>query len=87
MNTFIISYDLRNQRNYEELYNAIKEYWVWAKVLESLWIVKTSYNSSEIYDYLSQYIDNDDGLIVIKSWREAKWSNVNCSNEWLKENL
>lgn len=87
MNTFIVSYDLRNQRNYSLLYSAIKEYWIWAKVLESLWIIKTNSSSIEVYDYLSQYINIDDGLIVIKSWRNAKWNNVNCSNEWLKENL
>ena len=87
MATYIISYDLRKKRNYEALYEAIKSYGTWAKVTESTWAVVTSSSAVEIRDHLSEAIDNDDRLFIIKSGVEAAWRNSICKNEWLKENL
>ena len=86
MNTYIVTYDLRKSRDYESLYKAIKSY-KWAYVLESVWCIVTSDSAKDIRDYLKGFMDNDDGLFVIKSGTEAAWSNVECSNAWLKDNL
>ncbi len=87
MATYIVSYDLRKEKNYEKLYDAIKSYWTYAKILESLWAIKSNQTKSEIRNYLSSFMDNDDWLFVLKSGKEWAWKNVNCSNEWLKTNL
>lgn len=87
MNCYIISYDLKNQRDYEALYEAIKSYGTWAHILESTWAVVTDQKASEIRDHLREHTDEDDALLVVKSGHEAAWKNVICTNEWLKKNL
>ena len=87
MATFLVSYDLRNSRNYNELFKALKSYTHWGKILESTWAVVSNESASKIRDDLKTHIDSDDGLFVVKSAGLSAWSNVNCSNEWLKENI
>lgn len=87
MATYIISYDLRKVRDYKSLYEAIDVFSKKAKVLESLWAINTTNTAVQLRDNLSQYMDNDDWLFIIKSWGESAWKKVLCSNEWLKENL
>ncbi len=87
MKCYIISYDLVNQKNYEELWKAIKKYHSWAKITESTWAVQTESSAKQIRDNLSQFLDQDDRIFVIKSGAEAAWKNCICKNEWLKNNL
>jgi len=86
-NCYIINYDLRNQRDYESLYKAIKSYGTYAKVLESCWAVVSSKTVSQVRDHLAQFIDSDDGLFVVKTCGMGAWRNVNCTDKWLKDNL
>lgn len=87
MKCYIISYDLRNDRNYDALYKAIKSYPKWAHVVESTWAVVTTRKAVQIRDYLTTKVDDDDRVFVIKSGTEAAWKNSICRNEWLKDNL
>lgn len=87
MKCYIISYDLRNDRNYEDLYEALRSYPKWARIVDSTWAVVTSKTAVQIRDHLDQILDEDDRLLVVKSGTEAAWRNVRCSNKWLKENL
>jgi len=87
MACYIISYDLRKERSYSDLYEAIKSYSRWAHILESTWAVTSDDSAVKVRDHLSLYIDEDDGLFVIKSGVEAAWRNVLCKNDWLKEHL
>ncbi len=90
MNTYIISYDLRKDQSYwhyEDLYQAIKSYGTWAKILESVWAVKTDQSAENIRNSLQTKIDSNDRIFVILSWRVAAWQNVICKNEWLMDNL
>ena len=86
-NCYIINYDLRKQRNYDALYTAIKSYGTWAKVLESCWAIVTTQSATQVRDYLAQHMDSDDGLFVVKTAGVAAWRNVNCSDQWLKDNV
>jgi hypothetical protein len=89
MACYIVSYDLRKPgRNYEKLYEGIQSYTTWAHINESLWAVVTaSHTATQVRDYLSQFIDSDDRIFVIKSGVEAAWRQAMCKNEWLKEHL
>jgi hypothetical protein len=87
MACYLISYDLRNTREYENLYKAIKSYGTWAHVLESSWAIVSSKSAKEIRDHLKTFIDDDDGLFVVKSGIEAAWQKVRCKDKWLKDNL
>ena len=87
MACYIISYDLRKDRDYESLYEAIKSYGTWAHITESTWAVVTSQTAVQVRDYLLSHMDQDDGLFVVKSGIEAAWKNVICRSQWLKDNL
>jgi len=87
MNCYLISFDLVKNRDYEELYQAIKSYKPWAHITESTWAIITNNTVKEIRDNLKKYIDSDDRLFVIKSGEEADWYNVLCKDEWLYDNL
>lgn len=87
MACYIISYDLRAERDYEPLHEAIKSYGTWAHILESTWAVVASKSAVEVRDHLLDHLDDDDGLFVVKSGVEAAWRSVLCKSEWLKEHL
>lgn len=87
MKCYIISYDLRNTRNYDDLYEAIRSYPRWAHIVESTWAVVTSNTAVQIRDHLIGVLDEDDRVFVVKSGSEAAWRNVICRHQWLKDNL
>ena len=87
MKCYIISYDLRGNRDYGSLYKAIKSYPNWAHITESTWAIVTEKTAVQVRDHLCQVIDRDDRVFVVRSGAEAAWHNVICKDEWLKENL
>lgn len=87
MATFIISYDLVKQRDYESLYKAIKAYGTWAHIHESVWAVVTNDSAESVCNNLLTHVDADDRVFVIKSGREAAWRGVLCTSKWLQDNL
>ena len=89
MAVYSINYDLVNPgRNYDDLIAAIKTYSVWCHPLESCWLIKTEQTSSNIYDYLSKYLDSNDKILVMKASAPATWKGLdNKVSEWIKNNL
>lgn len=87
---YCVSYDLRkSDRNYNDLYTAIKSFGTWWHQTESVWFVKsTNRESSTIREYLKQFIDENDLLFVIRV--ENNWAGFGFSKEeynWLHNNL
>lgn len=77
MRKYFISYDLRDAKNYQKLYDELAKFNA-IQVLESLYCIKYKDDSTEILrDHFKKFIDSDDGLIVIKS---AHWAGVNLDN-------
>lgn len=92
MKVYQINYDLRKQRNYDELYKKIKSYGNWCHPLESCWIVVSDKTAVEIRDDLATTMDGDDGLLVTRLQYEAAWRRVNADHNsemsnWLKTNI
>ncbi|WP_339870390.1 CRISPR-associated protein Cas2 [uncultured Algoriphagus sp.] len=87
--TFIISYDLKNasDKDYENLYLALREYGTFAHITESTWAIVTTEKAKEVRDKLVGVVPKGSTLIVIKSGGFAAWRNTICSNEWLKKHL
>lgn len=85
---YIVSYDLcQPDRNYDELYAALKSFDNWGKLTESTWAIVTTQSFIQIRDQLQKCIDEDDRLIVIKGGGSAAWTKILASPEWLKINL
>lgn len=85
---YIISYDLcRPGKDYSSLYKAIKSFPGWGRLTESTWAIVCSGSVVQIRDYLMQYMDANDRLVVILSGRAAAWTKLLASNDWLRNNL
>ena len=87
MQCYIISYDLRKQRNYDDLYQEIKSFPTWAHITESTWAIVAEESAAEIRGNLRKVVDADDAIFVVRSGGEAAWRNVICKSEWLKKYL
>jgi hypothetical protein len=89
MPCYLITYDVRrgDRSDYEDLYQAIKQYGIWARITESSWAIVTDQSAKEIRDALLQFMHDKDRLFVLKSGVAAAWHNVMCKNEWLRKHL
>lgn len=88
LSCFIISYDLCTpHRDYNMLYAAIKSYSRWGRLTESTWAIVADSTAEKVRNYLMQYIDDNDRLIVIKGGSEAAWIRALAKNDWLQQNL
>lgn len=88
MSSKVIEYDLcAPGRDYDELYNAIKQYSEWARLTESTWFVKTDDSCTKIRDDLLKVMDSNDRLFVGELTGTAAWHNLLCKSEYLKERL
>lgn len=70
MALFFLSYDLRNNRNYQTLYDELNSFNA-IRILESLWCFnRINTNAGNLRDHFKRYIDSDDGLSVseISDW-------------------
>jgi len=88
MKCYLILYDLRSSdRNYSSLTEAIKSYGTWAKITENSWAIVTDHSAVDIRNNLTQFIDSEDRLFVIKSGSHAAWKNVLGKTDWFKKYL
>lgn len=89
MKTYLISYDLNEAESdeYNQLFDYIKSFGTWANITKSLWAIKTDSSAAEIRDAVKRIVPDGSRIFVIKSSGVAAWSNVICSNAWLKEHL
>lgn len=88
MSSKIIEYDLcAPGKNYDELYDAIRSYGVWAHVTKSTWFIKTTDSCIAVRDKLLKHMDSNDRIFVAELTGSAAWQNVICDNQYLKDNL
>jgi hypothetical protein len=89
---FLISYDLKASTDYDELYQAIKDYPGWSHILESSWFISASISSAlDIRDDLEEHVDGDDELLVTQMPESGggRWATTFSGEtvDWLKDNL
>lgn len=73
MELYFLSYDLRNERDYQPLYDELEKHHAKA-VLESVWCFKKdNTTTAELRDHFGKFIDSDDGLLVTSS---ASWASL-----------
>jgi len=61
---YLISYDMAEDGDYEELFSAIKRYKRWAHITESLWAVVTEQSAAQIRDALGAYFPEGSRLFA-----------------------
>ncbi len=79
MKTYLITYDLimpETAPHYVALINRIKAYGLWAKPLESVWLIKTNQTLSEVMANLKIALNFNDKILIME-----------VSNSWIALNL
>ncbi len=75
MNLFAISYDLRIPgQSYTTLFAALERLQA-VKVEYSVWVCRSSSTAVQICNFLKQFIDSNDRLLVVQV---ADWASVNA---------
>ena len=70
MALFFLSYDLRNNRDYQKLYDELASFNA-VRMLESMWCFnRESTNAEGLRNYFQGFIDSDDGIAVseVRNW-------------------
>lgn len=74
MALFFISYDLRNSRDYQPLYDELSRLNA-ARILESTWCLKRyDTDPPALRDHFKTFLDADDGVVVseVSAWATSK---------------
>jgi hypothetical protein len=89
MATHIVGYDLNTPgKKYSDLIDALKKYGTYWHHLDSTWIIVTNQTHVQVRDYLLQFIDSNDELLVVPlagGW--ASYGFNDRGSEWLRNNL
>jgi hypothetical protein len=86
---YIIGYDLNTPgKGYEDLIEAIKGYGIWWHHLDSTWVIVTDQTHVEVRDYLWQFMDENDELLVAQLTGNAAWRGFSDEGaRWLSSRL
>lgn len=77
MGQYIVSYDLHQAgRDYPKLKKGIEDLGDVAKILESVWLVSHTSGAGAIRDYLKQFADGNDSIVVMELGRD--WGTFNA---------
>lgn len=74
MSLYFLTYDLRKSRNYQTLYDELKDFGA-VRILESTWCFnRVNTSATGLRDYFRKSIDSDDGIIVseVSDWASYK---------------
>lgn len=81
MALFFLSYDLRNKRDYQPLYDELKKFNA-VRMLESCWCFnRINTDAQGLRNYFKQFVDSDDGLLV------SQVAEINNVHQWAGWNL
>ncbi len=91
MPAYLISYDLRKSRNYDDLLKQLRS-WGCISPLKSLWLGQLRGNAATIRDILRNLIDADDGLLVCEikptsDWGSFKLDDNQACTDWIRANI
>lgn len=85
----LITYDLRAPgRNYDDLYEVIKNIGDWCHPLESTWIVVTLLDVNQVADQIRRVIDENDSFLVLDITRDSYqgWLSTEIW-QWIRANV
>lgn len=87
---FLVTYDLNKQKNYDELYTALKGLGEWMRDpgLDSVWFISTSLSAQSIYDRIKPHIDADDRLFItqLETGKHQGWLSKSAW-EWINARI
>lgn len=89
MRTIQINYDLQKPgRDYQPVYDYIKSHRVYARPLQSLWLIRTDKSASQVRDELKRYVDSNDKVLTFDVTGDAWASNFSDAHiDWMYNNM
>jgi len=88
MKAYSITYDLKAPgRNYDSLYEAIKQSGTWCHYLESTWIVVSYETSQQIWNRIAPTIDKNDFVLIIEVRNDCHGWLPKDAWEWISKNV
>ena len=89
MKTILIVYKLDEGVEYSVIAKQIRSYSNWAKVMERVWMIKTTKTTAIVRDEIRGTIDGKGKVLVIDISSQG-WGSYNLPKEvttWMKENM
>lgn len=75
---FLVSYDLNKpEQDYASLLPVLRKLGA-RKVLYSEWVLLSGNSAEELRDYLTQFVDNNDALLVVAC---GEWAGINLQTD------
>lgn len=85
---YIISYDLKNPgQKYKDVFEVIKQFGACIKILDSVWLVRTSLTPNEMVDKIHNAADNNDHIFVTEISKKYQGWLDEESWEFIKKNI
>lgn len=89
MAKYVVGYDLNNPgKTYDKIIGALQGYGTYWRHLDSFCIIETNQTHTQIRDYLKQFIDGNDELLVLPL--TGGWATYGFSSEaieWLNNHM
>ena len=77
---YFLEYDLRKSRDYQRLYDALKNVGA-VRMLESSWCFRyANTNCVQLRDFFKQFVDGDDAIVVSQVTDWATWNALGNPN-------
>lgn len=85
---YSINYDLKQPgRNYDGLYEAIKNCGVWWHFLGSTWLLDTNLDAKAIWNRLAPHVDKNDFVLVIGLTRDYQGWLPQAAWDWINSRV
>jgi len=86
---YIVAFHTESAISKNKLRERLRTYTAYCPIHDSCWAIKTDQSTANIRDYLTQVINKNDFIFVIRSNTEAVWNSTYSekNSAWLKENL
>lgn len=90
MDSYLISFHLNNQENYNQVAERIRNYPKWARVMENVWFVKSDSKLTDVRESISSIINESGGSVLVIKVNNDAWGTYSVDNEvtnWMKDNI
>lgn len=81
MSVYSVSYDLNNPgQKYEKIHEVLKSFNGYYHIMDSTWLISTSFSAAQVCDKLTPYLDSNDKMFISKV-------NANEYQGWLENDV
>lgn len=90
MDSYLISFHLNNQEDYDQVSERIRCYPKWARVMKNVWIIMSDSKITDIRGGISSIINDNGGSVLVIKVNHAAWGTYAVDRDvtdWMKENI